>query len=233
MRCVLLLLLFSPLTLAAQFSLASGVGYASFEMGDMKILQRELQKSFPVKAQITSSFPAFWFYELSGMQTNYSDFVVGGSVSFTSTGGRLYYSDYSGMIGSDQLLTSLTVSGIFGKTIRTKNKRFSVTGDVRPGVMGTNLELTTTEEISGPRRTTSNSFHSLNFTFQPTVTLTGKVGRFGLNMVAGYQAAIAGKLHHKGDREAYLTSGSEGYEVKADWSGIRASIGISFDFAGL
>lgn len=232
MRASFLFLLIVPLTVKAQFTVSGSVGYGSFRMHDMKLFQKELKNGFPVNAQITSSFPSFWFYELSAIRSH-DEFTVGGSAYYTSTGGRIYYSDYSGMVASDQLLNAFGITAIFGGTISSENKKLSLTGDLRPGIVRTNLDLIFKEEISSPRQTTKLSFHSFGFTFQPTLTLNGKLGRFGLNILAGYQLGIAGKLYYEDDKEAFLTHGNDDAEVKVDWSGFRTSVGLSFDLIPL
>src|SRR5690242_18842284 len=81
------------------FSINAGVG--QFKMSSMKDYQKYVQSIFPVETQITSSFPSYFIYDISAHWLVYNSLVLGGSSSLGSTGGRVYYSDYSGYTSSD------------------------------------------------------------------------------------------------------------------------------------
>jgi hypothetical protein len=56
------------------------------------------------------------------------------------------------------------------------------------------------------------------------------VGHFGLDALAGINAnVVRGKLEHSENKESYLTN-SHGGALRADWSGFRVGIGVSYYF---
>src|SRR5258708_40338556 len=110
------LIAISPLLATAQLQLTLNSGIGTYQMGDLKTLQDNVLKSMPVKAQVISSFPAYWFYELTATNVK-GKFVMGGSISYGSSGGRLYYSDYSGSLWYDQLSSFYSVTTMLGTRV--------------------------------------------------------------------------------------------------------------------
>ena len=231
-RILSLMLMLSPFSVCAQFVLSATSGYGSFAMSDMKKLQASIINDFPVTGKITASFPSFWFFEASGIVRSETNLVVGGAVGYTSTGGRVSYSDYSGMLGVDQLLNSYSFSGIFGTVIKSGNPDFIITGALRPGVIFTELEIVYDQAMGGQHESNSYEFHSVNLSLQPTATITWKFGWCALHALGGYQVNVGSKLYLKGNRDAYLTDDNDD-PIKADWTGFRVGAGISFFLTGL
>src|SRR5438034_902469 len=93
----------------AQVNVFVGGGIGTYSMGDMKHLQQEFASEFPVQPKITSSFPAYWMYEIGATVKLDSTISIGGNISYYSTGGRIDYSDYSGGLRLDQIATSFSI----------------------------------------------------------------------------------------------------------------------------
>ena len=83
---------------------ALNVGYATFKMTDLKQMQKEQLSYMPVDAKITNSFPGYLNYSIDAVFYD-STYFVGVLLGHTSTGGRINYTDYSGSITYDQLVT--------------------------------------------------------------------------------------------------------------------------------
>lgn len=81
--------------------LTFGVNRAGFKMDELKSFQESLRKSLPVPAKNGASYPSFWGYE-GHLDINIKRFQVGAFYGFNSTGSKLSYSDYSGMLYYDQ-----------------------------------------------------------------------------------------------------------------------------------
>jgi hypothetical protein len=206
-----------------QSSISVNAGWGSNQMADMKSFLNQVASSFPVQAKVSPSFPSYWFYDVSAKWRSGNMGLVGFSFSSGSTGGRAYYSDYSGSIGSDQLLSYKSYLIILGLQKDLLHGRLNLAGEVRTGLTTTDLDLKLYQNV-GTYSETGAQFSGTNFVAQPTLTLGTKFGRVGVQVFAGYNlTVIPGKLYNSSG--GYLqTSGSS---VSADWSGIRAGAGLS------
>lgn len=213
---------------SAQFTLSLNTGYASYKMKDLKSLQEQMLASVPVDAEITSSFPSYWLYELSARLASPTK-VVGAAFTYGSTGGRVYYSDYSGTIGSDQLLSFYEYSGSIGLQKKFLNGHLNLLGEVKPGLTFSHLEITSFESYSAVSYSGKANYKGLNVFVQPTVTAVGRFGQLGINGFVGYNAnLIKGNLNEIGNNDSYLSLNQN--PVHADWSGWRVGGGLSFFF---
>ncbi|MGC4023180.1 MAG: hypothetical protein QM734_15175 [Cyclobacteriaceae bacterium] len=153
---------------------------------------------------------------------------MGGSFSYGSTGGRIYYSDYSGSLWFDQLLSNYSFACIVGKSVDLGKGKFSLQGDIRPGITITNLKLTGNEILGSKADNFSNSFRGVNLTAQPTLSLVGKFGKVSLNAFVGYNFALQlGDLTSTDNSGGTLVNNHD-QKIYADWSGLRAGGGLSF-----
>jgi hypothetical protein len=181
-----------------------------------------------VDTRITSSFPAFLFYELSTTMTLENSLMFGGSFSYGSTGGRIHYSDYSGEIGSDQLIHFFALTPSIGTSFTFHNDTWKLLADLRPGFVYTEFEFNVYQRIGSSRDSESMDFTSLNISVQPTLSLQKKFGRVGMHTTIGYHVTVLpGNLYSKDYDEAYLIDNNE-KEIRADWSGLRFGIGAFF-----
>jgi len=107
-------------TRGQEIALGLNIGYATFNMQDIRNLQSQLCNSYPVDSKIVESFPGY--LNMSGnVYFNNPNIYYGLYFGHTSTGGRISYSDYSGSLSSDQLITMNYV----GPMIATKLSRNS------------------------------------------------------------------------------------------------------------
>jgi hypothetical protein len=224
---ILFLCVLSPWVAIAQMDIGASAGYAYFAMGNMKIFQKQLSSDFPVNPEITSSFPPFWNFEFS--LTNVSrGLVTGGAINYTSTGGRIYYSDYSGMVSVDKLLSHVGISGIIGGKININHEKYLLLAQLRPSLMMTTFTIKSDQSVGSQSDNESYKFTSLGLSFQPTFSATRKFGHFGLQAFAGYNLnVLQGKLYLEDGDDAYITMDDE-KPLKADWSGFRVSFGLSY-----
>ncbi|KAF5073994.1 hypothetical protein DSECCO2_185950 [anaerobic digester metagenome] len=90
-----------------------------------------------------------------------------------------------------------------------------------------NLEITGAEEFSE-----NLSFVALNFFGEAALSgyyqLTDKIS---LEMLAGYEYNIPGRLRWSENKKAYLQN-QEKEPVRADWSGIRFKLGAAYQLSG-
>lgn len=217
-----------PYIASAQFSLSMNTGYASYKMEDLKSFQDQMSASFPLQGEITASFPSYWLYDLSA-RWRYPTKVVGASFTYGSTGGRVYYSDYSGKIGSDQLLSFYDYSGSIGLQKSFMNGHLSLLGEVKPGLTFSHLELTRYESYIGVSYSSKANYKGLNVVVQPAITAIARLGQFGINTFLSYNAILLkGNLNEVGNKDSYLSLNQN--PVHVDWSGWRIGGGLSLFF---
>jgi hypothetical protein len=191
-------------------------------------VQDNLLKGMPVKAQVTASFPAYWFFELTATNELKGKLLLGGSLSYGSTGGRVSYSDFSGSLWSDQLVSNYTITTLFGTKTSWFNGKLSLQGDVRPGITVTTMDYSYNQDAGTSSYYSRSKYHSLNLIIQPTATLSYRWRSLSVNSFVGYNINFV-----KGDLRSYDNFSSFGYyypgnsSTHADWSGLRAGGGLA------
>jgi hypothetical protein len=227
--CTLISFLFSVNLMMAQVNAFVGVGIATYAMSDMKELQKEYASQFPVVPKITSSFPAYWMYEIGATIKLDSTISIGGSIGYYSTGGRIAYSDYSGELRLDQIATSFSI-GVPVQFQLNKNKKNILAFEMMPVVFLGSYDMKVMSRLGTQESNDSESFIETNIGIQPSVVFNRKIKQFGFFARAGYLVQVYNsKLYLKQDHNAYLLN-SEGQEVHLNWSGLRTSVGMSFTF---
>jgi hypothetical protein len=223
MRIILTILLSTSISFA-QMQWEFNMGYGSYKMKSLKSFQEKLSQRYPVNAQITSSFPSFWYYELAAKWEQNKTTFFGASLSFGSTGGRIYYSDYSGSIGSDQLVSFVSYGGTVGRSKGFFNDKLNLELELKYLLMIGTLKISEYNSFSGSI-TNDQFYNSTNLAIQPNFNLKYRVRLIGFNSSIGYNLnLIKGELKDI-DRNYFINESNPTY---LDWSGIRASVGISF-----
>lgn len=229
MRQRLLIVLFSTLACnaLAQFNLSfhSGVGY--YKMAELKIFNDVLSGSYPPGGKVTSNFPSYYTFGMDALYS-LSHLKVGLSTDFGSSGGRVYYSDYSGEISSSQALSFNSLSIAAGGRWQFAN-RFEIVVDPRPTFVFSRAHVEQRQRINGPpgnNYRTSLLYNSFNFAFQPTVSLSARFGAFTLGGYAGYNLTLV-KNNFKQVGDYFSADDLSLYS--ADWSGFRigGTVGVN------
>jgi len=224
-RFVVFVFLAMPLSLRAQLTVSGAAGIGTFKMDDLHSLQNQILSQFPVEGKITSSFPSYLFYQGSVKWIFARNYVVGLSYEYGSTGGRVYYRDYSGTLYSDQRLHYYQVNVDFG-LMKDFPRSFFLELDLKPGINLSRLEIADYQNIGGLDFAQSINVKSINIVLQPTLSVIKRWRNIGFQLMGGYHFTInAGKLHPKGNRDVYLVD-TKNEKVNANWSGVRLGVGI-------
>jgi hypothetical protein len=227
-KLFLLILVLTPLVAWPQVKLTFTTGYGTYAMKHLKSLEDEVPASFPVQMKTLSSYPPYLNFEGSVVYQTQSAFFYGVTIGRGSTGGRMHYSDFSGSVGYDQLVNYSSIHAALGLARKYPDRDIELRFDLHPGVMITNFELLFYYRVGAVSFKQKDEFKSTNLAIQPTVSLSKRMGHFGLDAVAGINATVVrGKLEHSENKESYLTN-SYGGALRADWSGFRVGIGVSY-----
>jgi hypothetical protein len=102
---------------AQRTGFSASVGLASQRMDDLKYIQQYILDTYPVEGKITSSFPPFTNVSLNLVREGYDKLQYGGGYSFSTTGGKSSYVDYSGKIATEMDVTSHRLGAFFSYSI--------------------------------------------------------------------------------------------------------------------
>jgi len=228
--CILLLLCFINKQVCAQ-EIGLSVGYGTYSMQDLKLLNKEMTKQQQdVKLQTTSNFPGFAIFSLYTLLPVTNSFQLGGNFCLSSTGSRLAYSDYSGSLHVDQKLSgiSLCITPSFFLMHQEKNQLWL---DCRIGSILTAHSLEQSVDLNGTRDASVYEFRSVNIFVEPGCRYGRTLGTspFRISFRVAYNLnAVKGKLVFTENNNAYLQV--NGGIAHADWSGIRTEMGFSYLF---
>ena len=89
---------------AQKVDLFASVGYGSYSHHEMKDYQSYLVNSSGLSATVTNAFPPYYTF-LFGLNVQLPKWTLGLEAGHGSTGGRVYYEDYSGKLIQDQFIT--------------------------------------------------------------------------------------------------------------------------------
>ncbi|MES1181739.1 MAG: hypothetical protein ABUL44_02995, partial [Flavobacterium sp.] len=138
---------------------------------------------------------------------------------------RVYYSDYSGNMGSDFLLSFYSFQLNLGIQKKLLKGHLFVEGDLRPGITATTVNWKSYRQLPAYSETTNEKYKSRNLALQPTITVGGRLGIIAVHGFVGYNLNVAtGKLYQVNEAN-YLQLNGEA--VHADWSGLRIGGGLS------
>lgn len=200
----------------------------------MKGFQAELHESvnasYDFDANETDNFPAYFGAQIEvvfDLEENQYGFHIG----TYSTGGRIAYADYSGESTTESKLRNITLGGIAYHRLTTENSRLALYSGFSAGIVITKYTLLARLELYDISQEESKvNFRSLNAFLSPSLKAEYKLfDPICLTAQIRYEINITGKLLWTEDDDAYLLN-NEGDEVKADWSGLRVGLGVTFRF---
>ncbi|SHG53780.1 hypothetical protein SAMN04488109_0722 [Chryseolinea serpens] len=207
----------------AQSRLYGSVIAGTYQMGDMKALQRDIRDGYiregiPVKS--VTSFSASLQGEL-GYEIRLRKITLGGFVNYAMTEGRIAYADYSGAMAATQQLKRVAL-GV--KFMRDLGHHLHLYGKL--GVCKTFLDIKSETNFStGHSYGNGYSFDAVGATFEPGVEWEHDVKRFTFFAQAGYEINVNGKTKY--DDNIYLEN-SNNEAIHVNWSGVRVAIGTAF-----
>lgn len=224
-----LLALFVSLNVSAQsdYAVVAEINYNTFSHQDLKGLQQQLRDDISeVNLRVNDDFGANLGFSL-GFKAE--DIDTQFFLSYNSTGGKISYSDYSGVIRVTQLLQALTVGGEYQFRLSEENSRNEIFLGARAFVNFTTLELESYSEIYDSRSTEAIDFTSADYGIGARLIYDIPVWLVKLRLNAGYDLVFGGELLLSEDKE-YALEDNNGDRVKTGWSGFRTGIGIVVPF---
>lgn len=207
------------------YSAGVSVGYSTFSMEQLKDMQRELKRQYPVDMKILEEFPGYWNYNASFLiyqDERYYGWVVG----HTSTGGRLYYSDYTGHIASDQIVTMTYTGATMAKTV-SSNEIANILLGAQGLLYFNKLKLIEARKVYDENSLVVERFNSRCLALQGFVELQKSINKFQLKLQAGYEVQLPGQLLYQNRKDYYMVNSSN-EKVRLNAGGIRTSLGVHY-----
>lgn len=224
----IVILCFFAFKTSAQFNLEFHSGYGNYSNLDLKKYQASQVKGYLVGMKVLESFPAFWYYGIDA-RWNLPNSQVGLSLSQGSTGGQVYYADYSGTFKEQQLLKYKAVRILTAARFAFNKGNTSLQVDPRFGLAFATFlvtrSMTATDGTQSFESKQSSSFKAVNPFVEPTLSLSQKLGLIGINIFIGYHSDLASKSYRMSKGEALNANGTE---VSMNLSGVRAGGSIGF-----
>jgi hypothetical protein len=204
-------------------SLSIGSGIGTCQMKDLKSFQNTLWSELPVEAKVVSSFPVFPLYNIKVVvHTKYLE--IGNAYSFTSTGSKIHYSDYSGEISILQIVNSHQASVLLYPVFsRTEKSKFL--GLFKSTVVFNNYSLKQKFSVYDQAVSDQWDLKSTSLAFSLGLSYCIRMKPIEIRSEVEYLIDAKGALHLKEDRDSQLTD-VDGTPVKTNWSGLRIGISI-------
>jgi len=231
-RRILLLL---EISLASAFTFLSQaqdlnlkVGYGTYSMADIKNLQEDIISTNPIPFQTTESFPGYLLFSLEYNHSLENWLDIGGSLEYKSTGGRVYYADYSGSAYVDQILTGYSIAASASAYL-INNTKWELPVVLRGGVVRTTMDINSQVSIGGQTVQDGLEVASTSVFVEPGIKCVRVFSNILLSVECGYELNFNAPLHLSSNSDATLVN-SQGEEIAANWSGLRIRAGLGYRF---
>jgi len=198
--------------------------YNTFSHGSLKNFQEEFVNDITeVDVQVNDNFSSNYAftlgYKVNSINTSFY-------VSYTNTGGKISYSDFSGTIRLTQPLTGYTLGGIYEfELLKSQNK-----GGLYLGLKGlitySTLEIVSFAEINGNGGTETLSSSSIDFGTGASLIYEYPISIIRLRASLGFDLVLGGKQFVERDQDIYIEDNS-GSPIRTGWSGARLGIGVA------
>lgn len=224
-----LMLMCAPASLtlvsAQQNGITASLGGATYRMDDLKYLQGYILESYPVEGSIVSSFPPYATASFGLLRQWFPMVKIGAGYTYSSTGGKSDYSDYSGTIYTIMVARSHRL-GVFVSYSLFGNDHldFSLFGRVDANI--TSLDITSVINAGGYSNGLINKYRSVSPNGSAGLELMYRFSDLAIGIDAGYLVDLPGELSEDGNE---LSDPADSRRVlTADWTGWRANLKAVF-----
>ena len=224
---IIIFLLVPSISFAQRYIYMNGI-IGHYLMEDMrelqKVLVQDLQDSgIPAKAVLT--FPASFQGEV-GIDFTIRDrllraYTLGGFLNYTLTEGLISYSDYSGEMSIQQMITRIAIGARGSRSI---GRGFAAYAKVAFSM--SNLDIVSRTSLqNGASDEEDLGFSAAGLLVHPGVQWSKVYGRFAFTVLGGFEANLSGKTAYF---EGYHLLDKWGNPARIDWTGFRLGVGTTF-----
>ncbi|MDO7171243.1 hypothetical protein [Mariniflexile sp. AS56] len=196
------------------------LNYNTYSHASLKSFQQEFIEDIPeIPIEVNDNFPAnigFTLgYKINEINTSFF-------LSYNSTGGKISYSDYSGVIRITQPLNAYTFGGEYQIEL-FKDSGFSL--GLRGFSMLSNMKLENYTQISDNVTYENIKFETINYGAGGKLIYEYPISFCIIRVSFGYDITFGGTLKFKENNDFHLEN-NNGDTVKTNWSGLRTGLGI-------
>lgn len=212
--------------LCQKFELYTGGGVFKVTMKDIQGLQADRLSLLSFKARITDDFPVSINHLVMEPRLNFKNLSIGFHYSFSSTGSRISYGDYSGIINLDVICNSHNFGPFISyPVIKTSKLSFNLFLDV-PVVYSEIFFKDYIKVYDEESRERLNVFSGTIGLF-PATEIKYNILFMRILLRMGYLYDKDSFLHEQGKKEYYLVN-QRNEKVYSNWNGYRIELLLGF-----
>jgi len=203
-----------------KLKLEIGSGWGIYSMKELKEFNESILENIPVEAAITDNFPSRLYYDASINYLANQKFSMGFTYSYTTTGSRISYNDYSGELKYDDIVSGHSPGVHITILLRNKLLRFSQETNfsycftklkIQESILGTMNQLT---------------FKSGSLHLEPRMIVSYRFSQLEIAAKIGYLIDFGSKYRYKDDTDVILRNLMTDETIQNNWSGIRVALSI-------
>ena len=207
-------------------------GLASSAMGDLKDLQEHILSTYPVDGRVTSSFPPFTTTSLTVFKQYFDYLRVGISYSYSTTGGKSSYQDYSGEVSTEMTATSHRLGAYLSYVILGGDLvDLSLSGSLEANY--SSIFIQSRYKVYNYSQQISNRYWSISPSGSIGPELFFKFNKVALGVNAGYLVDLRGELKDNSDGDPLRDPNDRDRVLRSDWSGWYARISLLINLRSL
>ncbi|MDF4201591.1 hypothetical protein PXD56_01405 [Maribacter sp. SA7] len=199
--------------------------YNTFAHTSLKNFQEEFKNDLgEIPIQTTDDFPGNFGFSLGYELVDKNVLIF---ASYNSTGGKLSYSDYSGLIRITEELKGYTLGVEYLIPLSETDNYFTL--GLRGFGMFTTMNLENYYQISESVSQDGLEFQSANLGLGARVLYEYPISFFIIRASIGFDLTFGGSLTFKENSDFHLED-NNGKKVKTNWTGLRTGIGFAIPF---
>lgn len=210
----------------AQVSLNYRLGYGTYMMTNLSLLQEDILSDSEFPAKIVTQFPGYLNHKLMihlpSLGEDNSLFL-----GYVTTGGRISLTDYSGRWLFDMNLNGFK-AGLHKEFPFRKFNRFNIKTYLDFGTTLTYMNITELIEIEQEKVNVSDLFVGHGIDFEPGVLVKMEQPLFNIGLFCGFELDMAMAFYKRGAFRGRLQTGNQ--RVRPNWSGLRTGFQIDLKF---
>jgi hypothetical protein len=234
---IIYMIALSMLLVPAQQAMGQGggitfaAGLESSQMDDMKYLQEHILSTYPAEGEITSSFPPYTSFSINLFKVLYDHIHVGAGYSYSTTGGKSSYADYSGHIITDITATSHRL-GAYISYLVMGGDHLNLALNGRLDAILTNVSVESFYSIYNFSDGIENEYRSISPGGSVGAELMYNFKSFSMGTDAGYLVDLQGNLKDSGNGDPLVDPNDTDRVLRSDWTGwyvhLKALIWLNF-----
>lgn len=224
---ILLLLFTTGLVSTSSMGQNTGIsitgGMATFAMEDFKYLQEKMLDNYPVEANVVSAFPPYSLISVNLVRTPYPFLRWGGGYSFSTTGAKSDYTDYSGSLTTMYYTMSYRL-GLFASGSIIKGELLDVSAFGRADANMTRLKISTTLRTYTYSENLTDVYRGFSPNLSGGLEVLFHVRNLDLGLEGGYLLDLQGSLTNTDSQRELHDPDDPTRLINSDWSGWRVGI---------